>query len=250
MKGTGVKNNYIQLRKDFQEGIIKGTYLNLADYCRKHKLDYQTVYKACGNNMIKATQKQLEKAQLKTDEKISEELAKMNVKHLKRLEYAQKKSYQALKDYEPETYSAAIYGLTKTIELERDIIAPKGLDRNIVINLNIPRPPEQSAIDITPQQDKEHFTKGSKINEIESAGEKERIIESSEMPENTGKTLSDRGTPEADYKHAENIAANTPEKTAAAYNSMSDKRMLPNVLKDLKALEEIKALRHEEVEGL
>ena len=132
-----MKHNWAKLKAAY----LKGKYKSLKDFAIAKNVPYRTVRKM-GTNWRQLKSKIDAKGEEKTIEKASDKVAEMNARHIVQAKELVAHGRKRLPKLDYESAAGAVNAVKTGIELEREIVLPKGEDASItlVINGNITHP--------------------------------------------------------------------------------------------------------------
>ncbi|OGF48276.1 MAG: hypothetical protein A2452_12190 [Candidatus Firestonebacteria bacterium RIFOXYC2_FULL_39_67] len=121
-------HNWSNLKRDY----LKGEYKSLKDFAEYKGIAYRTVRKM-GAKWGQLRGKIEEKGDEKTVEKVSDHIAEMNVRHIIKAQELIETGSQALERLDFESAVGAVNAIKTGIEIEREIVLPKGEDASITL---------------------------------------------------------------------------------------------------------------------
>lgn len=129
--------------------------LNTKEFSEKYQINRQRLLSKLSdyNRRLKAlTQEATSRAAERTTEALAEQITQANIRHIRAARLLQKKGTSALKETELEYPRDIIDAIKTGIDIERDVLMPKGEDNNIrIIFTNDIKIPGPSATDIQAQ---------------------------------------------------------------------------------------------------
>jgi len=130
-----MKYDWSKLKKEY----VKGKYKSLKDFAKAKGIPQKTIDKK--GSKWSALRKEIEKkGEEKTIEKLSDKVAEYNLKHMKLYQDVINRGKERLPSLDFESASGAVQAIKIGVEGQRDIILPKGVDTEVHVTVNIPRP--------------------------------------------------------------------------------------------------------------
>lgn len=121
-------HNWSNLKRDF----LKGEYKSLKEFAEYKGVPYKTIEKHGGKWRV--LRKEIEeKSDEKTVEKVSDHISEMNARHIIKAQELIESGSQALEHLDFESAAGAVNAVKTGIELERNIVLPKGEDASITL---------------------------------------------------------------------------------------------------------------------
>ena len=123
---SSIKHNWAKLKAAF----LKGKYKSLKEFADYKKIPYRTVV-VKGSSWLKVAKKIAIEGEEKTVEKLSDKVAEMNVKHMKLAQDVIDRGSDRLPSLDFESAAGAVQAIKTGIEIQREIILPKGKDNEV-----------------------------------------------------------------------------------------------------------------------
>lgn len=130
-----MKHSWSKLKQEY----LKGKYGSLKTFAEKKGIPYSSLSKKA-KNWRKIGKEIEEKGDEKTVEKLSDKVAEYNLKHMKLFQDVIDHGSGHLPNLDYESAAGAVQAIRVGVEGQRDILLPKGVDTEVHVTVNIPRP--------------------------------------------------------------------------------------------------------------